>query len=142
MEQPRSENLIERAHAVYEAYNTRDWDAFFADFHEEDYEWVPVEEGVAHRGREQVLAYHSRWLEDWAEFVIDVEEIKLNPVGTLIFSALRYDGKVRESDATISGRFFHVTRVVDGKFGRTTEYIDEAQAREAAGLPSNEVSST
>jgi hypothetical protein len=47
-----------------------------------------------------------------------------------------------KSDAVISGRFFHVTRVVDGKFGRTTEYIDEARAWDAAGLPSNEIPSS
>jgi ketosteroid isomerase-like protein len=126
--------LVDRARAAYDAYNRRDWDGFFARL-DPEYEFVPVEEGIAYRGREDVFSYFQRWLGAWDQFVIEVEETEMTPDASRIFVALRYRGTAHGGGPTVEGRFFHVGDVRESSYVRTTEYRDETEARRAAGLP-------
>ena len=125
--------LVDRARAAYDAYNRRDWDGFFAHL-DADYEFVPVEEGVAYRGREEVIGYQDQWLSVWDEFVVEVTEVELARDGSRVFVALRYRGTARGGGPKLDGRFFHVGEVRNDTYVRTTEYVDEHEARRAAGL--------
>jgi ketosteroid isomerase-like protein len=125
--------LLDKARAAYDAYNDRDWDRFFAQL-DADYEFVPVEEGVAYRGREDVLAYQERWLAAWDEFAIEVDDLELASDASRIFVALRYRGTAHGDGPSVDGRFFRVGEVRGDAYLRTTEYLDEDEARRAAGL--------
>jgi SnoaL-like domain len=74
------EAIVARARVVYDAYDRRDWDAFFANADPEP-EWDPVEENVVYRGREEILAYFGRWVEAWVEFHAEPEQIEVSPDG-------------------------------------------------------------
>jgi hypothetical protein len=125
--------LVDRALAAYDAYNRRDWDGFFGRL-DSEYEFVPVEEGIAYHGREDVFSYFERWLGAWDQFVIEVEETQLAPDASRIFVALRYRGTAHGGGPTVEGRFFHVGEVRGDSYRRTTEYRDETEARRAASL--------
>jgi hypothetical protein len=45
-----------------------------------------------------------------------------------MFSAVRYVGRIPESDAEIDGHFFAVLEVRDGRWWRGKEYADRSKA--------------
>src|SRR4051794_36213973 len=102
--------LVDKARAAYDAYNRRDWDGFFAEV-DPEWEFVPVEEGVAYHGRDDVLAYFLRWLEAWDDFVVEIEGVELAADASRVFLALRYRGTASAGGPTVDGRFFHVGEI-------------------------------
>lgn len=97
-----------------------------------DGEYLPVEEIDAIRGYAALIRYSERWLEAWAGFRDQVDEII--DAGQVVFAAVTVHGRGGESGISITQSMFHVFEMRDGKIVRLHEYLDRDQAREAAGL--------
>jgi hypothetical protein len=84
-----SQEIVERFRKQFEAFNRRDWDAWFAQI-DPEIEYTPVEENVVYRGREEVTEYIAQWLEAWDKCVLHPEEIEISPAEDRAFVAIRF----------------------------------------------------
>ena len=118
---------------LFAAFNKRDWAAFSAEL-DPEVEYAPVEEDATYRGAEAFTQYLDRWLEAWATFTAEVEEIQNTPTEDHAFLAIRLGGMGHGSGIEIYDPFFWVMVLRGGKVFRISEYTTRADALEAVGL--------
>jgi ketosteroid isomerase-like protein len=106
--------------------------SYVAEHYDPDCEYRPIEERRPIHGRDAYIRWIERWREAWEEIVNEIDEI--TEAGEMVFAAMRFHGRGRESGAEISQRIFHVFEMRDHKILRQNEYLDRRQALEAAGL--------
>jgi ketosteroid isomerase-like protein len=116
------------------AFNKRDWAAFSAEL-DPEVEYTPVEEDATYRGPEGLTQYLERWLEVWATFTVEAEEIQNTPKEDHAFVAIRLRGTGQGSGMEIDQPLFWVTELRGGRLYRISEYATRAEALEAVGLP-------
>jgi ketosteroid isomerase-like protein len=129
-----SETNVERARLVQEAFNRGDLDEMLG-YLSPDAEWEISENNPAARtlrGRDEIRAY----LEDWRDTVhglfyevtsyVDADDAVVQ-VGTMT-------GKAGHGGPELTVPLAFVTYFEDGIPVRTEEYLDVAQAHEAAGI--------
>jgi len=97
-----------------------------------DCEYRPVEEIDALRGHEAVIEWIERWLEAWSSFSVEAEEIVDG--GEVVVAAYNTNGLGRGSGVEIGQRLFEVCEMREGRILRMREYLERAEALEAAGL--------
>jgi ketosteroid isomerase-like protein len=119
----------------YAAMNRRDFEAASADLHPE-VEWFdPPEMPEARnvKGIEAVKAIWNQNLEPFDEFTF--ETLEYVDRGKLTFHQIKLCGTGRASGAPVEMVWFQVSHIDDdGRTVRFENYLDEAAAREAAGL--------
>jgi hypothetical protein len=82
------EHQVER---FFAAFNKRDWAAFSEEL-DPEVEYTPVEEDATHHGPEAVIRYVGQWLEVWATFTVEAEEIQNTPKEDHAFCRLTLPG--------------------------------------------------
>jgi ketosteroid isomerase-like protein len=107
-----------------------------ADYLHPDVEWRQLDaEGVTERGRDAVIAARRRWWSEWRSYRVEPREFI--DAGDCVLVVTEESGRGPQSDAAITGRFFNVFTLLEGKVVRFEEYRDRAEAFAAAGLPSS-----
>jgi uncharacterized protein len=85
-----------------------------------------------HRGIDAIRSQFASWVEAYPDLKVEPLEAKGN--GDQVFLWLRFSGHGEGSGAPVDMEIAHVITMRDGKVSRTVEYMDKAEALEAAGL--------
>jgi ketosteroid isomerase-like protein len=125
-----SQENVEIVRQGFDAYVRRDLSAALAHY-DADIVFNPAEEAPMH-GRDAVLAYIQRWEEPWDDYVLEAEEFI--DVGDRVVVTVHVKGRGKGSGVEIDARSHQVHTLRDGKLVRMDEYLDHAEALEAAGL--------
>jgi ketosteroid isomerase-like protein len=91
----------------------------------------PIDEGPS-SGFVAMRSDMERWASAFNELTVTVEEII--DAGDRVVVVTHHEGRGRESGVEVDTRFYEVYSLRDGKVSRVDEYIDRAEALEAAGL--------
>jgi ketosteroid isomerase-like protein len=97
-------------------------------------EWVEDPgraDGRVYRGHEGVRESFERWLENFEEYDVEVEQI--SDYGDRVLVAAVERGRGSASGAPVSSRIYTVCTFRADKILRYQEFYDEQQALEAAG---------
>ena len=129
-----SQENVEIARRGYEAFARRDLDAVFELFDPEIEAHDPPEmpDAAIHRGHDAVRRDWEQTYELFEDFTIEVEETLDGGGDVVVF--LRYRGRGSESGAEVEAFMAHVWTVRNGKAICLRQFLDRAQALEAAGL--------
>jgi ketosteroid isomerase-like protein len=120
-----------------EAYNRRDFEAFFALFHPEvEFETPPQLQGLGldaiYRGREACRRFEERWIAEWGDFQVKPAEFIDLGGRVLVFGRLKGSGQ--SSGAAIDNEWADLATVSAGRVIRRQIFLDPAEGLEAAGL--------
>jgi ketosteroid isomerase-like protein len=117
----------------YEAFARGDLEAAFDLMHPEIEAHDPPEmpDAAVHRGHEAVRRDWEHTAELFDDFSIDVEQTFDRGDEVVVF--LTYRGRGRESGAVVEASLAHVWTARDGKAIRLRQFLDRAEALEAAG---------
>jgi ketosteroid isomerase-like protein len=118
--------------AMYEAVNTRDWDAGFGLL-AEDFEWHEPAQAFhtgTHRGFDVIRQRLEEQLEVFDELTIEPEEF--HEYGELIAVPVRQRARGEASGLELEIRIGHLWRVRDGKIARLDVFPARADALRAA----------
>lgn len=131
-----SEENVELTRRGYEAFARGDLDGALEFLHPEIEAHDPPEapDAAVHRGREAVRQDWEQTAELLEEFSVDVERSFERDDQVVVF--LRYRGRGRGSGAEVEAAMAHVWTIRDGKAVRLRQFLDRAEALEAAGLSS------
>jgi uncharacterized protein len=129
-----SQENVDLARRGYEAFARGDLDAVLEFMHPEIEAHDPPEvpDAAIHRGREAVRRDWEQTADLFEGFSIDVEKSFERGDEVVVF--LRFRGRGRESDAEVEAPMAHVWTIRDGKAVRLRQFLDRAEALEAAGL--------
>jgi len=72
------------------------------------------------------------WFEAWREFGAEIDE--LQDEGDVVLAVVNVSGQGEESGMDIAQRVFHVFELPNGRILRMREFLERAEALEAAGL--------
>jgi ketosteroid isomerase-like protein len=126
-------DMVRRMNA---AFNRRDRDAAFADFHA-DAEWIDQmhapDAPERLTGIPALLANWDRWEDAFDDFTAEIEEYI--DAGESIVAVARWRAKGKGSGLALDLRTVGVYEFADGKIVRVTiSYTDKAAALKAVGL--------
>jgi ketosteroid isomerase-like protein len=130
-----SQENLELARRGYEAFARGDLDAVFDDFMHpeiEAHDPPEVPDATIYRGRKAVRQDWEQTADLFEDFSIDLE--KSFDLGDEVVLFLRFRGRGRESGAELEAPMAHVWTFRDGKAVRLRQFLDRAEALEAAGL--------
>lgn len=126
--------MIERTKSGYAAFNAGDVDALVAML-TPDFEWheaaeIPGPKAAANR--DEFVRFMRGFDRLWEEFRFEPLEIVEN--GDLIYAHMRATGRGRASEERIDFVIHHVWQVRDGLFARMNAYLEQDEAKAAAGI--------
>jgi ketosteroid isomerase-like protein len=98
-----------------------------------DVEWSAPEDGTTYRGREGVRQRLEEWLESFADYRFDVQQV-IDCGGDEVLVKGTEVGRGAASGAEVRSTDFELLTIRDGLIVRIREFYDEANALEAAGL--------
>ena len=122
--------------AVCAAYFSRDWEAAFALIHPEIV-WIEPREmpgADTYHGHEGVRESLTKFVGTWDEYRVEHHDI--TEAGDKLYLRAHISGKGRTSGVPGEFEQFQVWTFRDGKFARMEMFLDESEARRAAGLES------
>ena len=131
-----SQENVEIAKRVIDAFNQRDVDAIFECVNP-DIEWFPAMPvtfgGGALQGREGIEAYVREVSETWEEYRVVGQDFRdLGDDGALVLS--RVEGRGAGSGGAVDSAMGQIFDFRDGKISRVRTYLDHAETLRAAGL--------
>ena len=130
-----SRENLEVLRSMYAAFSTLaeggDVASYVDAFYHPECEYHPIEEQDVVRGRDALVRWNRRWFEVWDEFQAQIDEVIETP--DAVVTGITVQGRGDNSGIEISQRLFHVSELRDGRILRMQEYVDRAQALEAAG---------
>ena len=88
----------------------------------------------AYHGVAGVERFLTEWLEVWADYEMDVDDVIAAPDGRVV-SLLRQRGRGRDSGLPMEMSLAQIATLRDGKVTRLENYEDPDEALRAAGLP-------
>jgi ketosteroid isomerase-like protein len=91
----------------------------------------PIDEGPSH-GPDAMRYDFERWTSAFEDLRVTVEEII--DAGDQVVVVAHHQGRGRASGVEVDTRFYEVYTLREGKVSRVDEYIERADALEAAGL--------
>jgi ketosteroid isomerase-like protein len=89
-------------------------------------------DSAIHRGIDAITRHLANWFDAYPDLKTEPVEVKAS--GDKVFVWLHFSGHGAESRVPIEMELAHVITLRDGKWARTVEYADKADALEAAGL--------
>jgi ketosteroid isomerase-like protein len=133
--------VVRRARQLCEAFNRRDWDFVLLGY-TPDVEVITAKDEAAvpfgadiddvYHGREGMLALWERWLEPWAEYRLEPEQ--LVDCGDRLIVVFRQRGRGRRSGVELDQQVAHLNTLdSNGLTNRLEIFWDPAKALEAAG---------
>lgn len=130
-----SQENVEIAKRVMDAYNRRDVDAY-VDCATPDFELVPVfvgaVEGGSYQGREGIERVFEATRDTWDDYRIVADEFR--DLGDRVLLVGRAEGRGRSSGVSVDAPFGSVVDFRGGKISRIRSYLDHGEALRAAGL--------
>jgi ketosteroid isomerase-like protein len=129
-----SRENVELVVSAFEIYSRGEIDAAIELLHP-DIEWVVAKEhpdARTVRGREAVAAYRREWDEMLDELRVEMDRIVDAQGAVVLLGTVRGVGVGSGAEVEVPIAFVHTFQ--DGKIIRVAEYIDPAEALEAAGL--------
>src|SRR5271166_4904780 len=124
-----SQENVEIANRVIDAFNRRDAEGFFA-LAVPDFEWFPAMAGTAegggYEGREGIETYLVDIDDTWEEYRVIAEECRDLDERVLMLG--RIEGRGRASGAWIDSPTGTIFEFRGGKISRLRTYLDHAQA--------------
>ena len=124
---------VQAVQAVYDAWNTGGLEAAMQAV-PEDIRWeTPPEspEPEVVQGRQAAGESMGNWLEEWGS--LEISDLVLEDFGDRVLASLTQQATGRSSGAVVEGRLFMVWTDEQGKLTRMQMFLDERQARDAAG---------
>jgi ketosteroid isomerase-like protein len=125
------EKMIARLRQVYEAVNSGDLDGIMEFFHD-DVEYLPFEESQTLHGLDAVRRYFEGWLDTWDLFQAEPTEFLARGDHVVVGEA--YKGQGKGSGVEVAMQSWSVSLLRDDQVVRRDEFLDRAEALEAAGL--------
>jgi ketosteroid isomerase-like protein len=86
-----------------------------------------------HRGHAEAQEVLVPYWSTFDQFRIELEEV-VHADDAHVITRVRDGGRIKESDAEVWNRFFHVWRIADGRIVRLSIHATEKRALEAAGV--------
>ena len=130
-----SQENVEVAKEVADAFNRRDVEGFFARA-ASDFEWFPAMagavEGGGYRGRDGIEKYLVDIGDAWEEYRVLAEEFR--DLDERVVMLGRIEGRGRGSRAWIDSATGTIFEFLNGKMSRVRTYLDHGEALRAAGL--------
>jgi uncharacterized protein len=123
-----SRENVEVVRAVFEAYSSS---ASPQQHLASEVVWNPADESPQ-AGIDAALAYMERWETEWQDLKTIPEEFIDG--GESVFTTTHFSGRGRGSGIEVDVRLYEVWALRDGKIVRMDEFINRADALEAAGL--------
>lgn len=109
-----------------------DAEAFRETLHPE-IEWSPFEDShTTSYGVEAAMRIRTQWLDAWDEHRVELEDVAER--GEDVVASIHVITRGKASGVDVDVRLFGHFRVRDGKIAYVFEYVDQAEALEAAGL--------
>ncbi len=115
----------------FAAVNNGDLDGIMELFHD-NVEYSPVEEAGTIHGLNAVRRYFEGWLDSWEGFQMAPKEFL--DTGDCVVTGEALKGRGKGSGIDITMDLWSVSLLRDDKVVRRDEYLDRAEALEAAGL--------
>src|SRR5713226_8566199 len=129
-----SQDHVETAKRVMDAYNRRDVDAY-VDCATSDFELFPVfvgaVEGGSYRGREGIERVFEATRDALDDYRIVADEFR--DLGDRVLMVGRAEGRGRASGVSVDAPFGSVVDFRDGKISRIRSFLDHGEALRAAG---------
>jgi len=132
--------LIEATRVGYGEFNDRDFEALVARL-TPDFIWNEAAEIPGPKSsvsRDEFVRFMRGFDRLWDEFEFDPVELTEGEVDAggdhIVYAKVRAHGRGRASEERVEFEIHHVWRLRDGLFARMDAYLDEDDAREAAGL--------
>jgi ketosteroid isomerase-like protein len=88
---------------------------------------------AAYHGIDGVERFLTEWLEVWADYEMDVDDVIATPDGRVV-SLLRQRGRGRDSGLPMEMSLAQIATFQDGKVTRLDNYEDQGEALRDAGL--------
>jgi ketosteroid isomerase-like protein len=126
-----SEEIPERWRLLYSAVTSGDLDGIMEFFHD-DVEYLPFEESETLHGLDAVRRYFEGWLDTWDLFQAEPTEFLARGDHVVVGEA--YKGQGKGSGVEVAMQSWSVFLLRDGLIVRRDEFLDRAEALEAAGL--------
>jgi ketosteroid isomerase-like protein len=129
-----SEENVEIAKEVVDAFNRRDVEDFFA-LTVSDFKWFPAMAGTiegGYRGRDGIERYLVDIGDAWEEYRVLAEEFR--DLGDHVVMLGRIEGRGRGSHAWVDSPTGTIFEFANGKMSRLRTYLDHAEALKAVGL--------
>ena len=126
--------VTENARAGYEDFNSHDFESLLARM-TEDFTWeeapeVPGPQSVT--SREGFAHYLRSFDEFWERFRFEVVETA--ETEDTLYARIILHGRGKRSGADVELEIHHVWRLRDSRFASMRAYLDEGEARAAAGV--------
>ena len=126
---------VETVRRMYDAYARGDFELSLSYLDPEIEFSQPTQEPGAgtYHGHEGVIQAFTQWTGAWDDYRVEVEE--LIDLGDDVLARTRHHGRGKGSGVEAEMRIFQLWTLRNDKAVRARMYYDEAEAREAAGLP-------
>lgn len=101
-----------------------------------DFQWNEAAEIPGRKtceNRDEFVRYMQGFELLWEEFGFDAEAVETNGED-LVYAKVRARGRGKASDEAVEFVIHHVWRLRDGLYSRMDAFLDEDEAREAAGV--------
>jgi uncharacterized protein len=121
---------VEVVRRLFSAFDEQEWEVVL-DLLDRDVEWTPTE--GTYRGHEGVVTAMAEWLEPWEEHTVEAEEIL--EAQDRVLAVIHLTGRGAGSGMEINQRFFQLYEVRQGRIVRMVEYVQRADALDAAMDP-------
>jgi ketosteroid isomerase-like protein len=131
-----SEQNVERARRVYEAWNAHDWDSVLAevdDGHELHLTGLLPGLKQEYRGHEGLREFLESFDAIWKDLRVEVERIE--DAGDSVVGLVRLNGTATGSGVPVSIEYAHVFHLEGDRAVRTDAYRTWQEALDAAGIP-------
>jgi uncharacterized protein len=89
-------------------------------------------DSAIHRGIDAVRRHFASWVEAYPD--LRIEPLQADENGDMVFLWVHFTGHGGDSGIPVEMELAHVLTVRAGKVARLVEYMDRAEALEAAGL--------
>jgi ketosteroid isomerase-like protein len=132
-----SEANVEIVQRGWDAWLRGDLPGLFSDFDPEVvwdtshfHDWPES----AYHGIEGLERFLTEWLDVWADYEVDIEQVIAAPDGRVV-TLLRQRGRGRDSGIPMEMASASIATLRDGKVTRLDNYEDRGEALRAVGLP-------
>ena len=102
------------------------------EFFHDDVEYLPFEESEAIHGLDAVRRYFEGWLDTWDSFKAEPTEFLARGDHVVVGEA--YTGRGKDSGVEVAMQSWSVSLLRDDQIVRRDEFLERAEALEAAGL--------
>jgi ketosteroid isomerase-like protein len=126
-----SQEIPERWRLWYSAVTNGDLDGIM-EFFRDEVEYLPFEESETIHGLDAVRRYFEGWLDTWDPLQEEPTEFLDGGDHVLVGEAHR--GRGKRSGVEVAMQLWSVSLLRDGLIVRRDEFLDRAEALEAAGL--------